>query len=312
MNPNHRHHHRHGHHHGLSVNRQADLTPAFRWAVILNVAYVVIEFVAGFLTGSLALMADAAHNLTDVGGLLIAWGAASLATRPPSTRFTYGFGRGTILAALANGAAVLMAVGVVLWEAGWRLIHPVEVPGLTVLLVALAGIVVNAGTALMFRQHRHGDLNAQGAFLHMMADAAVSLAVVAGAAGILLTGWQWLDPVVAILVSLVIAWTAYDLLRTSLGLTFDGVPSAIDHDRVAAWLAARPGVASVHDLHIWSLSTTNTALTAHLVMPGGHPGDRFLNQLSDDLAHRFTITHVTLQVETGDAEPCPLAAADAI
>jgi cobalt-zinc-cadmium efflux system protein len=300
----------HAHAHGMPET--TDLTPAFRWAVGLNAGFVVVELTAGLMTGSLALLADAAHNLTDVAGLLIAWGAAVLANRPPSSRFTYGFGRATILAALANAIAILIGVGAVLWEAVQRLSQPVEVPGATILVVALVGIGINTGTALLFRKSRHSDLNAEGAFLHMAADAAVSLAVVIAATGILLTGWVWLDPAVAILVSLLIAWTAYGLLRASLGLSFDGVPSAIDRTKVAAWLQARAGVAGVHDLHIWSLSTTKTALTAHLVMPGGHPGDGFLAQIANDLAHEFSISHVTIQVETSDLDQCSLKPDDMI
>lgn len=290
----------------------ADLSPAFRWAALLNATYVVIELAAGLVTGSLALIADAAHNLTDVAGLLIAWGAAVLATRPPSFRFTYGFGRATILAALANAVAILIGVGAVVSEAVQRLSQPVEVPGGTILAVAVVGIAVNTGTALLFRNSRHADLNAEGAFLHMAADAAVSVAVVIAAAGILLTGWAWLDPAVAILVSLVIAWTAFGLLRASLGLSFDSVPPSVDRVKVAEWLKARPGVNDVHDLHIWPLSTTRTALTAHLVMPQGHPGDGFLQDVADALAHEFSITHATLQIELGDQDQCRLRPEDVI
>jgi cobalt-zinc-cadmium efflux system protein len=298
------------HDHGPAKN--ADLSPAFRWAVALNASYVVIELAAGLITGSLALIADAAHNLTDVAGLLIAWGASVLATRPPSSRFTYGFGRATILAALANAVAILIGVGAVLWEAIQRFSQPVEVPGGTILAVALVGIAVNTGTALLFRKSRHGDLNAEGAFLHMAADAAVSVAVVIAAAGILLTGWAWLDPAVAILVSLVIAWTAFGLLRASLGLSFDSVPPSVDRLKVAEWLKARPGVNDVDDLHIWPLSTTKTALTAHLVMPEGHPGDGFLDEVADALAHEFSIAHATLQIELGDQDQCSLRPEDVI
>jgi cobalt-zinc-cadmium efflux system protein len=298
------------HAHGLPET--TDLSPAFRWAVGLNAGYVVIELIAGLATGSLALIADAAHNLTDVAGLLIAWGAAVLAARPPSSRFTYGFGRSTILAALANAVTILIGVGAVIWEAVQRFSEPVEVPAATILAVALVGIAINTGTALLFRKSRRSDLNAEGAFLHMAADAAVSVAVVIAAIGILVTGWAWLDPAVAILVSLLIAWTAFGLLRSGLGLSLDGVPSVIDRTKVAAWLQARPGVAGIHDLHIWSLSTTKTALTAHLAMPGGHPGDGFFDQVADGLAHEFSISHVTLQIETGDVDQCQLKPDDVI
>lgn len=295
------HAHDHGHEHGSGPQG------AFRWAVLLNFGYVLVEAAAGLAVGSLALLADAAHNLTDVAGLLLAWGAAALAGRRPTARFTYGLGRGTILAALANGVAILLGVGAVLWEALARLAEPPPVPGGVVLVVALVGIAVNAGTALLFRERARHDLNARGAFLHMAADAAVSLGVVLAAGLILLTGRTVLDPLAAILVSLLVAWTAFDLLRASLGLSFDAVPRGIDPAAVRAFLAARPGVVEVHDLHVWPLSTTRTALTAHLVMPGGHPGDAFLAAVADELEHRFGIAHATLQIEIGEGAPCRLA-----
>lgn len=293
----------HAHDHGRGAGSEG----AFRWAVLANLGYVAVEASAGLLTGSLALLADAAHNLADVAGLLIAWGAAALAARRPSSRFTYGFGRGTIMAALANAVAILVGVGAVLWEAIGRLAEPPPVPGGVVLVVALVGIAVNAGTALLFRERARHDLNARGAFLHMAADAAVSLGVVLAAGLILLTGRVVLDPLVAILVSFLVAWTAFDLFRASLGLSLDAVPRGIEPGAVRTFLAGRPGVAEVHDLHVWPLSTTATALTAHLVMPGGHPGDRFLSELAHELEERFGIAHATVQIETGDGIPCRLA-----
>jgi cobalt-zinc-cadmium efflux system protein len=290
----------------------ADLGPAFKWAVGLNVGYIVVEVVAGLAVGSLALLADAAHNVTDVAGLLIAWGAAVAARQPPSQRFTYGFGRSTILAALANAIALLLGVGAVLWESIQRLGEPVAVAALPVLLVAGLGVVVNGGTALLFTRARHSDLNAEGAFLHMAADAAVSLGVVLAAGGMLLTGWYWLDPLAAIVVSLVIAWSTWRLLKSALALSLDAVPAGIDRAAVEARLRALTGVSSVHDLHIWSLSTTRTALTAHLVMPGGCPGDAFLEAVAEALEDDFGIGHVTLQVECGDGDSCRLAPADRI
>lgn len=273
-----------------------DLGPAFRWAVGLNTAYVIVEAAAGFLTGSLALLADAAHNLTDVAGLLIAWGAAVLAKRVGTASYTFGYGRATILAAMFNAIAILIGVVVVVWEAARRFQTVVEVPGLTIFIVALVGIAVNTGSALLFLKSRKGDLNANGAFLHMAADAAVSGAVVLAAAGIMLTGWHWLDPAVAIAVSMLIAWTAWGLLRSSLRLGLDGVPESIDRQAVATWIGDRPGVSNVHDLHIWALSTTRTALAAHVVWQGGDP-DAFIEQVADELEHDFGIGHVTLQVE---------------
>lgn len=267
----------------------------------LNTAYVVVEATAGFLTGSLALLADAAHNLTDVAGLLIAWGAAVLAKRVGSASYTFGYGRATILAAMLNAVAILIGVVVVVWEAAHRFQTVVEVPGLTILLVALVGIGVNAGSALLFIKSQKSDLNAKGAYLHMAADAAVSVAVVLAAAGIMLTGWHWLDPAVAIAVSLLIAVTAWRLLRASLRLELDGVPEAIDRQAVADWLAARDGVSSVHDLHIWALSTTRTALAVHLVW-NGPDSDAFLDQVTDGLEHDFSIAHATVQLEQAPCE----------
>lgn len=285
----------------------ADLGPAFRWAVGLNTGYVVVEGVAGWITGSLALLADAAHNLTDVAGLLIAWGAAVLAKRAVTARHTWGLGRATILAALFNAIAILVGVGAVTWEAVQRLSDPVAVPGLTVMLVALVGIGVNTGSALLFMSARKGDLNAKGAFLHMAADAAVSGAVVLAAAGILFTGWNWLDPAVAIAVSLLIAVTAAGLFREALHLSLDGVPFEIDRTAIAAWLGRQDGVLSLHDLHIWPLSTTRTALAVHLVWEGTDP-DAFIDRVTDVLADLHGIANVTLQLER---RPCDKAVSDA-
>ncbi|MDO9641101.1 MAG: cation diffusion facilitator family transporter [Pseudotabrizicola sp.] len=282
----------------------ADLGPAFRWAVGLNTAYVIVEGVAGWITGSLALLADAAHNLTDVAGLLIAWGAAVLAKRAVTARHTWGMGRATILAALFNAIAILVGVGAVTWEAVQRLSDPVAVPGLTVMLVALVGIGVNTGSALLFMSSRKGDLNAKGAFLHMAADAAVSGAVVLAAAGILVTGWDWLDPAVAIAVSLLIAVTAAGLFREALHLSLDGVPFEIDRAAIADWLVQQDGVQGLHDLHIWPLSTTRTALAVHLVWQGADP-DAFIDRVTDALAEAHGIANVTLQLE---GRPCDRAA----
>lgn len=293
------------HDHTHAHTPPADLGPAFRWAVGLNSAYVIVEATAGFLTGSLALLADAAHNLTDVAGLLIAWGAAALARRAGSATYTFGYGRATILAAMLNAVAILIGVVVVVWEAAHRFQSVVEVPGLTILLVALIGIGVNTGSALLFMKSRKGDLNARGAYLHMAADAAVSGAVVLAAAGIMLTGWQWLDPAVAIAVSGLIAFTAWGLLRDSLRLGLDGVPGAIDRQAVADWLGAQQGVSNVHDLHIWALSTTRTALAVHLVWEGTD-ADAFLDHVTDELEHDFAISHATIQLEHA---PCERAAA---
>jgi cobalt-zinc-cadmium efflux system protein len=295
----------HGHdHRPHAVLPKGGLDAAFRWAVGLNLGYTLLEAMAGFWFGSLALLADAAHNLTDVAGLLIAWGAVAASRLRPNARHTYGFGRATILVALANAVAILVGVGAVMWEAVGRVASPPDVAGLPVLLVATVGIGVNIGTALLFRGHGVHDLNARGAYLHMAADAAVSVGVVGAAAVILATGWSVVDPLAALVVSLLIAVTAARLLRDALHLAMDGVPPGLDPAAVRTFLAARPGVQDVHDLHIRANSTTLTELTAHLVMPGGHPGDGFLADLATELAEHFGIGRATLQVETGSGPPC--------
>ncbi len=294
-----------GHGHGPPHGHPAGA--AYRWAVLANAGFVLVEAVAGWWVGSLALLADAVHNLLDVGGLLLAWGAAGLAGLPPTARFTWGFGRATIWAALANAVTILLGTGAVIHAAVGRLFAPPEVPGVPILLVASVGIAVNLGTALLFHGAARRDLNARGAYLHLLADAAVSLAVVVAAGLIVLTGRPILDPLVAIGVSLVVAWTAFDLLRAALAAGFDAVPRGLERAAIRDHLRTLPGVASVHDLHVWPISTTRTALTAHLVMPGGHPGDRFLEEAAESLERRFGIDHVTLQIETGDGRGCRLA-----
>lgn len=274
----------------------ADLGPAFRWAVGLNTGYVIVEAVAGVLTGSLALLADAAHNLTDVAGLLIAWAAAVLAKRAATRAHSWGLGRATIMAAMLNALAILIGVVWVIWEAADRFQSPVEVPGLTILIVALVGIGVNTGSALLFMQSQKDDLNAKGAFLHMAADAAVSGAVVLAAIGILATGWTWLDPAVAIAVSLLIAVTAAGLFREALHLSLDGVPERVDPAAVADWLGKQKSIRDVHDLHIWPLSTTRTALAVHVVTEA-HDTDAVLHDLAHGLERGFGIAHSTIQVE---------------
>ncbi|TYO91184.1 cation diffusion facilitator family transporter [Oceanicella actignis] len=299
------HGHGFGHAHGPVELSARDLTPAFRWAVGLNAAYVLIEAAAGLLIGSLALLADAAHNLTDVAGLLAAWAAAELARRAPTARYTYGLGRATVLAALLNAIAIMVGVGAVSWEAVRRLGDPIDTPPAAIAIVALLGIGVNFGTALLFRRDSRSDLNARGAYLHMLADGAVSLAVTLAALGMMATGWRWLDPAAALGVGAVIAFSAFDLLRASLRLSLDGVPEGVDAQEVRAWLAAQPGVRGLHDLHIWALSATRTALTAHLVM-ARPPAPGFLTRIAEELRRRHGIDHVTIQIED-ENEPCASA-----
>jgi cobalt-zinc-cadmium efflux system protein len=283
-----------------------DVGPAFLWAVVLNTTYVLVEALFGFLVGSLALLADAAHNLTDVFGLLIAWGAFVVGRRRPTERHTYGLGRATILAALANGIALLIGVGALVREAIERIAAPEPVAATTVLWVAAIGIAIKSGTALLFVKERSRDINTRGAFLHMAADAAVSAGVVVSALIIALTGWTVVDPIAAILVSAVIAWSAFGLFKSAIHLSLDGVPEGVDLTAVEAWLHALPGVIDLHDLHIWALSTTSNGLTVHLVMPAGCPNDVFLEQTARDLETRFGIAHATLQVERGTETECRL------
>jgi cobalt-zinc-cadmium efflux system protein len=294
------------HDHDHSAPPVGDLAPAFKWAVILNAGFVIVEAGFGFATGSLALLADAAHNLTDVAGLLIAWGAATLARRPPTLRHTYGLGRTTILAALANAISILVGVGAIIWEAIQRFAEPTPVVAGTVLWVAAIGIAVNAGTAMLFLKDRHSDLNARGAFLHMATDAAVSVGVVVSALIILTTGWLVIDPATAIAVSLLVGWSAFDLFRSALHLSLDGVPGEMDADAIERWLRSLPGVADVHDLHVWSLSTTSTALTAHLVMPERPSEGGFLDRVAEGLEGEFRIGHSTIQIESGADPACRL------
>ncbi|MFZ9396671.1 MAG: cation diffusion facilitator family transporter [Erythrobacter sp.] len=288
----HDHAHGHAHHH----HAPADFGRAFLVGVVLNTAFVAVEATYGFLSGSMALVADAGHNLSDVLALILAWMASVAARRAPSAGFTYGFKSSTILAALANALLLAIAVGAILFETIHRIINPAPVEGMTMVVIAGIGIVINSATALMFMRGRKHDLNIRGAFLHMAADALVSLGVVVAGIAILLTGQMWIDPLASLLIVAVIGWGTWGLARDSVRMGLHAVPEGIDEAQVRARLAELPGVASVHDLHIWPMSTTETALTAHLVMPHGHPSDAFLQQAAQTLEHGFGIGHVTLQV----------------
>jgi cobalt-zinc-cadmium efflux system protein len=293
------HHHGHGHSHA-----PASFGHAFAIGIALNGAFVAVEFAAGVAGGSVALLADAGHNLSDVAGLLVAWAGAELSKRPASARFTYGLRSSSILAALFNSVLLLVAVGAIALEAVQRFGAPHPVPGRLVMIVAAFGIVINLATALLFARGRHGDANIRAAFLHMASDAVVSLGVVAAGGLILLTGYGWIDPVVSLLINAVILWSTWGLLTEAVSMALQAVPAHIDPARVADWLSARPGVSHIHDLHIWPTSTTDVALTAHLVMPAGHPGDAFLTELQHELAHDFGIAHATVQIELSDAAAC--------
>jgi cobalt-zinc-cadmium efflux system protein len=298
-------HENHGHgHKGHAHHGPADFGRAFAIGTFLNLVFVAAEITAGILSDSVALLADAGHNLSDVLGLLIAWGGAELAKRPASKRFTYGLRGSSILAALANGLLLLVAVGAILMEAVQRLGDPPPVAGGMVMIVAGIGILINGGTALLFARGRHGDVNIRGAYLHMAADAVVSAGVVVAGGLILWTGQAWIDPVISLVIVAVILWSTWGLLSESLVMAMGAVPARIDAERVEATLCALPGVTRIHDLHIWPMSTTEAALTAHLVMPGGHPGDAFLIALQHRLAHDFGIDHTTVQIELGDGAEC--------
>ena len=280
----------------------------FAFALGLNLAFVGAETVFGLIGGSMALLADAGHNFGDAMGLAAAFVATQLSRREPSHRFTYGLGSSSILAALLNAIILLIAVGAIAAEAIRRLFAPMPVAGGTVIAVALAGVIVNGTVALLLARtcHQH-DLNVKSALIHALSDAGVSLGVAISGAIVLATGWLWLDPTVSLVIAAVIVAGTWRLLRRSLAMALHAVPHGIDPAAVRAQLAAMPGVAAVHDLHIWPMSTTETALTVHLVMPSGHPGDVVVSQLIGELDRRFAIGHATIQIETGDGEvACPL------
>ena len=279
---------------------------AFAIGIALNIAYVIAQIVFGVLAHSLALVADAAHNFGDALGLLLACCASYLSRTRPTVRRTYGLGRSSILAALANAILLLVAVGGITWEAIRRFANPSEVVGKTVMIVAAVGVLINGLTAMLFFSGRKHDLNIKGAFLHMAADAAVSAGVVVAALLIIFTGWQVIDPIASLVINIVIVWGTWALLRDSLAMALDIVPEGVDPLTVREFLATQSGVTAVHDLHIWALSTTKTALSAHLVKPGAGADDQMLLSISEELHHRFGIGHATIQVECGDSgDQCP-------
>lgn len=297
-------HHHHHHDHGHALDLAAVSRRAFLIGIVLNGIFVAVEAGAGLMTGSLALLADAGHNLSDVLGLLLAWGASHLSRRAPSSRRTYGWRRSSIMAALLNAVLLLVAVGGIAWEAIRRAQSPTPVPGGPIMIVAGIGFVINAATAALFLSSRRHDLNARGAYLHMAADAAVSLGVVASGAAILVTGWTWLDPAASLVIAVVILVGTWGLLREAADLAMDAVPAGIDPGAVAAYLGALPGVTAVHDFHVWGMSTTEAALTAHLVKPDPGDDDALISRATRELHDRFGIAHVTLQWERTDGD-CP-------
>jgi cobalt-zinc-cadmium efflux system protein len=307
------HHHAHGHDHahGHAHSHARDrFGAAFAIGASLNAAFVVAELVFGYAANSLALISDAVHNFSDVIALLLAWGAAWLARKRPTDSHTYGYRRASILAALFNAGLLLVAVGGIAVEAINRLREPASVAGWTVVWVAALGIAINGGTALLFMRGRHGDLNIRGAYLHMAADAAVSFGVVVAALVIMATGWLWVDPAISLCIAAVVLASGWGLMRDSVNLALDAVPKSIALAEVRDYLAGLEGVLEVHDLHIWAMSTNETALTVHLVRPGGHD-DAFLHQVCEGLSHRFNIHHATLQIEVS-SDACKLAPAEMV
>jgi cobalt-zinc-cadmium efflux system protein len=287
-------HDEHGHSHAPK-----DFGTAFAIATALNVALVVFQVVFGLLGHSVALLADAGHNAGDAFGLLLAWGAHVLAKRQPTSRYTYGFRSASILASFLNAVILFIATGAIAVEAIRRFFEPSSVEGMTVIVVAAIAIVLNAVAAWVLMAGKN-DLNIRGAFLHLVADAGVSFGVVVAGAIILLTGWNWVDPIVSLMISIGIVWGTWGLLRESVNLTLDAVPFDIKPSQVKEFLEKLPGVERLHDLHIWAMSTTEAALTCHLVIPSGHPGDSFLSDACHELHQRFGIQHPTLQIESGD------------
>lgn len=298
--PGHGHKHGHGHSHGHGGHNHGPLNfdRAFAIGITLNILFVVVEFGLGFVAHSVALMADAGHNLSDVFGLSIAWAGATLARRGASKRFTYGLKASTILAALINALLLLMAMGAIVFEAVMRIGDPAPVKGAVVVVVAAAGILVNAASAWLFARGQKSDINLRGAYLHMAADATVSAGVMLAGVAIWFTGVEWIDPVVSIVVSAIIFWQTWGLLRETIEMSLNAVPRSIDYDEVKAALAAMPGVSATHDLHIWPMSTTETVLTAHLVMTE-QSGPGFLGNAATMLQERFGIAHTTIQIERG-------------
>ncbi len=293
----HAHKESHGHGHGHSHDHApANFNRAFAIGIALNIVFVAIEAFYGWKINSLAVLADAGHNLSDVAGLVLAWGGALAGKLRPDARHTYGWKRASILAAFANALLLLFAMGSLAWEALHRLNSPEPINGITIMAVAGVGILVNTATALLFMRGREHDLNIRGAFLHMAADALVSLGVVMAGALYLWQGWQWIDPVMSLLIAVVIVIGTWSLFRQSLHLLFDGVPDSIALPEVRDYLSALPGVTEVNDLHIWAMGTSQVALTAHLVVPAGPVGDAWLGDATEQLRKRFEITHVTLQV----------------
>lgn len=311
MADHHHHGHEHcaGHHHHVNPNKNRRI---FAVVIVLNLIFVGVEFSYGLIANSTALLADAGHNVSDVLALLMTWGSVVLANKQPSKRYTYGLRSSTILAALANSMLLLFACGAIALEAAQRFSQPTQIPGLTVSIVAGTGLFVNGLSALLLMKGNKHDLNIRGAFLHMLADAAVSFAVVLVGVALLYTDWFWLDPLISLVIVLVILIGTWGLLREALRLALNAVPSKINASQIDEYLRQLDGVSDIHDLHIWGLSTTENALTVHLVMPNGHPGDDFMDNVTAALKHQYAVHHSTLQIELGtNQHSCALSNATA-
>ena len=295
------HDHGHGHHHHHHISPDGN-NRAFALAIGLNTIFVAIEFTYGFIANSTALMADAGHNLSDVLGLVLAWGAAMLAKTATTERYTYGLRSSSILAAVLNALLLMLACGAIGWEAVQRLANPSPVAGVTVSVVAAIGVAVNGVSAWLFMAGSKDDLNIRGAYQHMAADAAISLGVVVSGLIIMGTGWTWLDPAASLVIVFLILVSTWGLLRESMQLVLGAVPPNVDAEKVSTFLRSQPGVTDIHDLHIWAMSTTENALTVHLVMPGSYPGDRAFDAITAGLKENFAIHHCTLQMEQGTTD----------
>jgi cobalt-zinc-cadmium efflux system protein len=302
----------HDHAHHNHSHAPAGFGRAFALGITLNLAFVAVEFGYGLISNSMALVADAGHNLSDVLGLAVAWLASAIAARPPSATHTYGYKGSTILAALANAIFLLMAMGAIGWEAIQRFMTPEPAAGRTVMIVAAIGIAVNAFTAWLFASGRKHDLNLRGAYLHMASDALVSAGVVVAGFIMLRTGWLWVDPLVSLAIAAIVVWGTWSLLRESFAMSMQAVPPGTDLRGVEGFLASQPGVSAVHDLHVWAMSTTEKAMTAHLVMPAGRPDDSFLMHVMEEMQQQHGIGHVTIQIETDARTVCKLQPAHVV
>ncbi|MDB5596165.1 MAG: czcD2 [Hyphomicrobiales bacterium] len=296
--------HGQGHHH--HDHAPQDFGKAFAIGLVLNGGFVIVEVIYGLIGNSVALLADAGHNLGDVLGLVVAWVGVILSRRKPSARFTYGLGKSSILAALLNAMFLLVAVGAISWEAIQRMISPEPVATTMVMVIAAIGVLVNGVTAWMFASGRKGDINVRAAFVHMAADAGLSAGVVLAGFVIAMTGLFWIDPLMSLLLNAVILWSTWDLLKSATTMVLSGVPEGTDLGELREFLLGVPGVTDVRDLHVWSLSTKDVALTCHLVMPDGHPGDAVLLEAAHELEEHFSINHPTFQIDVGREVSCPL------